>query len=213
MSVGKVFCVIGDLVASRKIVDRRALQTRLGRGLKELSHDRRDVISPYTITLGDEFQAVYRDPRRIFRDLFAIQHLIHPHRVRFAIGVGSLSTTLNRESAIGMDGPAFLSARDTLTEIKKSGVLYRVAGLPPRTQEWANLSLDLVSHVVRSWRKNRFGITVSLMDGYVPLTIAAQMRLTSAAIYKNISAGALPAVTGMVKLLGTVLRDTDGAGG
>lgn len=212
MNVRTVFCVIGDLVASRKIVDRRALQIRLGRGLKQLSHDRRDVISPYTITLGDEFQAVYRDPRRIFRDLFAIQHLIHPHRVRFAIGVGSLSTTLNRESAIGMDGPAFLSARDTLTELKQSEALYRVAGLPPRTQEWSNLSLDLVSHVVRSWRKNRFEITVALMDGDVPLKIAKRMRLTSSAIYKNIAAGALPAVTGIVKLIGTVLRDSDGRG-
>jgi len=206
----KAFCVIGDLVASRKIAGRREFQARLSVALRELSLNRRDIASPYTITLGDEFQAVYEDPRGIFRDLLAVQSLIHPHRVRFAIGVGSLTTALNRESAIGMDGPAFSSARESLTGLKKSEYVYRVAGLPARTNAWANLSLDLVSHIVTPWRKNRFEIAVAQMDGESPLEVASRMNLTASAVYKNIRAGALPTVTGMLKLLGTVLGDPDG---
>lgn len=96
----RAFCVIGDLVLSRQITARRAFQTRLNQGLQELGRARRDIVSPYTITLGDEFQAVYASPKRIFRDLLAVQSLAHPTRVRFAIGVGSLTTRLNRtESA------------------------------------------------------------------------------------------------------------------
>ena len=206
----RAFCVIGDLVASRKITDRRKLQTRLSTGLKQLGLNRRDIASPYTITLGDEFQAVYRDPRGIFRDLLAIQSLIHPYRVRFAIGVGSLTTALNRESAIGMDGPAFASARESLTGLTKSAYFYRVVGLPAQAATWTNLSLDLVSHMVTPWKKNRFEIAIARMDGKVPLEIATHMNLTASAVYKNIVAGALPTVTEMLKLLGAVLNDPDG---
>ncbi len=206
----RAFCVIGDLVASRKIADRREVQSRLSVGLKKLSLHRRDIVSPYTITLGDEFQAVYEDPRNVFRDLLAIQSLLHPHRARFAIGVGGLTTALNRKSAIGMDGPAFSSARETLTRLKKSACFYRVAGLPERTATWVNLSLDLVSHIVTSWKKNRFVIAVAQLDGAAPLEIASRLRLTASAVYKNIGAGALPAVTGMMKLLGAILYDPDG---
>lgn len=206
----RAFCVIGDLVASRQIEARRRFQDRLGKGLRGLGRNRRDIVSPYTITLGDEFQAVYANPERIFRDLLAIQGLAHPTRVRFAVGVGALTTRLNRESAIGMDGPAFSSARDSLTALKKSPSLYRVSGLPPQTETWVNLSLDLVSHLVTRWRKNRFEIAVRRLDGEPPLEIAPHLRVTPSAVYQNIREGALPAVTGLLKHIGRTLRDEGG---
>jgi hypothetical protein len=204
------FCVIGDLVASRLIPDRGGVQEHLKAGLNQLSHNRRDIVSPYTITLGDEFQAVYEDPRRLFRDLLAIQSLLHPHRARFAVGVGSITTAVNRQSAIGMDGPAFVAARETLTDLKDDTGFYRVAGLPPRADDWSRLSLDLVSHIVGPWRKNRFEIAVGLLDGRPPLEIASRMKLTRTAVYKNIQAGALHTVTAMLSLLGTVLLEPNG---
>jgi hypothetical protein len=207
--VKRAFCLIGDLVASRRIADRRRVQDVLRTGLDRLNLHRRDIVSPYTITLGDEFQAVYADPRRVFRDMLAIQCLLHPHRVRFAVGAGSITTAINRRTAIGMDGPAFIAARESLTALKGDPGSYRVAGLRPRTNEWANLSLDLVSHLVRSWRRNRFEIAVARLDGRPPLEIASSMHLTAAAVYKNIAAGALPAVTAMLELLGAVLASPE----
>lgn len=203
----RAFCVIGDLVLSRQITARRAFQTRLNQGLQDLSRARRDIVSPYTITLGDEFQAVYASPKRIFRDLLAVQSLAHPTRVRFAIGVGSLTTRLNRERAIGMDGPAFSSARDSLIKLKNGVNLYRVGGLPQNTETWVNLDLDLISHIVTPWKKNRFDIAVRLLDAQSPLDIGPQLHVTASAVYKNIRAGALPAVTGMLTFLGNILDE------
>lgn len=52
------FCVIADLVDSRLLSDRREFQQLLKEKLKDVSAESSGLVSPYTITLGDEFQAV-----------------------------------------------------------------------------------------------------------------------------------------------------------
>lgn len=204
-------CVIGDLVSSRRIRDRLDFQDRLRDGLSALSSSREDIVSPYTITLGDEFQAVYARPGRLFRDLLLIQSLAHPVRVRFAIGVGPLSTSLNRASAIGMDGPGFASARDSLPRLKKRrNRFYRLSGLVSRAEDWANVSLDLVSHTVASWRKNRLAIAVAHLDGESPSEIASRIGLTRSAVYKNLDAGAVPTIADLFRLLERLLEEEGG---
>lgn len=106
-----------------------------------------------------------------------------------------------------MDGPAFSSARDSLIKLKNGVNLYRVSGLPQNTETWVNLDLDLVSHIVTPWKKNRFDIAVRLLDAQSPLDIAPQVHVTASAVYKNIRSGALPAVTGMLTFLGNILDE------
>ena len=185
-------CVIGDLVASREIDERRVFQEKLGKFLRSI--DRSHTISPYTITLGDEFQAVYADPSELFADLICIQSFTYPIRVRFGIGVGELTTRINDRNALGMDGPAFLGAREAITTLKKSGRYYRVEGLSGLAAIGVNLSLDLVSHLSATWKENRLKITAALLEGKRPLKIAEAMVISDSAVYKNIDAGALETV-------------------
>src|SRR5438270_9561839 len=101
-----ILAVIGDIVLSRAIAQRAEFQKQLRRTLDNINK-RSAMASPYTITLGDEFQAVYRDPRGVFVDILTIMERIAPVSARFAIGVGTLRTPINPTQAIGMDGPAF----------------------------------------------------------------------------------------------------------
>ncbi len=67
-------------------------------------------MSPFTITLGDEFQAVYGGFEAVLGDTVEIIAEVYPHRLRMALGHGPLSTDLNPTAALGMDGPCFAAA-------------------------------------------------------------------------------------------------------
>ena len=70
--------LIGDIVDSKQLRDRGKFQTTLASTLKTVSSRNATLVSPYTITLGDEFQAVYKSADRLFLDIFSILRDIHP---------------------------------------------------------------------------------------------------------------------------------------
>lgn len=195
----KYLAIIGDVIGSRQLNRREEFQARLSAVLKARSHLNRALVSPYTITLGDEFQAVYRSADALFRDLIAILAAIHPVRARFAIGVGELSTAINRKQALGMDGPAFHRARAAMTELKDSPYLIRIQGSTP-PDETADASrllnplFNLVTHRVRGWSRNRLRILEGLLAEKTVAELEKELRISKVAVYKNINAAALDEV-------------------
>ena len=125
--------LIGDIVDSKGQARRGDLQRTLAAELKRISErSKSKLASPYTITLGDEFQAVYKSADNVFLDIFSILAELAPGaEARFGIGVGELTTAINPKQALGMDGPAFHRARDAISILKKSGYLIRLQGNPP----------------------------------------------------------------------------------
>jgi len=194
--------IIGDIVASRQLPRRQEVQGRLATLLRRVSQDNPALASPYTITLGDEFQAVYRQADTLFVDIVTILQEVHPVQVRFAVGVGELATGLNRKQALGMDGPAFHRARAAIEELKKSGYFLRLQGAPADesgADPWRliNHSLNLVSHRVDAWSRNRLRILQGLLAGKSVGALEKALRISNVAVYKNINAGALDEVRGL----------------
>ena len=50
--------LIGDIVNSRGIKSRDTFQKKLDSELKKINKENPNLLSPYTLTLGDEFQAM-----------------------------------------------------------------------------------------------------------------------------------------------------------
>ncbi|MES9972360.1 MAG: SatD family protein [Candidatus Thiodiazotropha sp.] len=147
--------VIGDLVASRHSPDRKGLQTRLKALLKRLNERMPKPVSPYTLTLGDEFQVVFDKADRGFVDIIQIMAALHPDQVRFSLGLGSIVTDLNPDQAVGMDGPAFYRARDGINRLKDRGDLFHLDGLPENWAPLAEGTLRLLSQRMQKWEGNR----------------------------------------------------------
>src|SRR5947199_82816 len=114
----RIAVIIGDVVRSSGIRNRSAFQQRFRRSLADL-HGRPGLLAPYTITAGDEFEAVYSDPTRIFHDVWALVATNHPHSIRFSIALGSLTTAVDPTNPLVMDGPAFHGARAGIQALKK----------------------------------------------------------------------------------------------
>ena len=186
----KYLVVIGDIVASRELPARAQFQRRLKGVLQALNGRRKALVSPYTLTLGDEFQAVYRETETAFADVFAVLAEIAPVRARFALAVGEIVTPINPAQAIGMDGPAFHRARALLEALKSERRLFGVDGGAGR---WAlpAATLAVLSGQVEGWRPNRVKLFARLLACEPVGELAKRTGITPRAVNKNIRAADL----------------------
>jgi hypothetical protein len=184
--------IIADIQSSRKIDDRYTIQEKLIKVFSKLNKNK-NIISPYTITLGDEFQVVYISVESLFHDIFQIMLEVYPIFIRFSIGIGSISTRINKKQALGMDGPAFYLARDKLNKLKKSNSLIGIVS-GKKIDNFLNEVLSIVSHNSRKWGKNRFAILVMLLKNRSINEISGKLNLSNQSIYKNIKDGNLRSI-------------------
>ena len=184
----RVVGVIADIVESRSIEDRDTFQRLLESVLDELNERSRSAIaSPYTVTIGDEFQALHHDFSRVLSDVVYLAWRIHPVRIRVAVGHGELWTDLNESAAIGMDGPVFHRARELLDRLKAhDSTLVQIAcGAPVR--DLINAALMLVSGGLGSWSATTVGTLSAMLDGLRVKETSPRVAVSDRAVYKVIS--------------------------
>ena len=192
----KLIVVIGDVISSRKVEKRNDLQNKLLEIFENLNTDanQNHLVSPYTITLGDEFQAVYQKADRLFLDTIRILETTLPQKVRFSFGVGNISTDINTEQSIGMDGSAFYYAREGISNLKdqRGNYKFNIYGLDdPELEKLFNNVLYIFSNLLEGWNKNRYFILRSTMEGKAVKDIAKELKLTETATYMNIYDGSI----------------------
>ena len=121
--MAKYVILMGDVIGSRQLdaTDlRRGIQRLLSicnRSMKE------DILSPYTTTLGDEFQGVAASLRAAAECIFFFEEKRiaseYDFGLRYVAHCGEIQTPNNREIAYGMMGPGLTRARALLTERKR----------------------------------------------------------------------------------------------
>gem|GEM_PF-267197 len=205
----KKIALIGDIVKSRELSDRKKIQTKLKRKLTSINKKTASLLSPLTITLGDEFQAVYKNAGEIFPDMFEILTAVHPLQIRFTLGVGEISTSINKKSAIGMDGEAFYIARDNMDMIKKNGSLIHIGGINNSVEKIVNLNLKLISNQVSDWNMNRLQIFFNLLKGENRYSrISKSLSISERAVYKNISSGSLDVIVAVFQEITEIINSS-----
>jgi hypothetical protein len=199
--------LIGDVIASRDSQDRKDLQVRLKTVVTKLNRRKPEPVSPYTLTLGDEFQAVFDTADHVFDDIVQVMQALHPDRLRVSLGLGAITTDLNPDQALGMDGPAFYRAREGIERLKDSGDLLYLNGLPGQYALLAEGSLRLLSQRIQKWEANRFAILHGLLAGDRVKSIAAALGVSEQAVYKNIHSGGLEAVIQVLSALTAIINN------
>lgn len=162
------FALIGDIINSKNISIDNALQVRnevqmkLNTILEEINKKYSDGIAAnFLITLGDEFQGLLNSPNYIFEIIETIKLNIFPTRLRFGIGIGDIYTQINRDMALGADGPAYHNARKnidlikTLEKGKMNGsvniMVREETSLHPHEINLINSNLQLCTFIESNW--------------------------------------------------------------
>ncbi len=187
----KYLVVIGDIIGSKQLPARAQFQRRLKSALQGLNGRRKNLISPYTLTLGDEFQAVYRDTSGLFADIFTLLAGMAPVQARFAVAVGEIVTPINSTQSIGMDGSAFHFARARLEKLKGQGQLLGIQDFTDSRWRLPTSSLAVLSGLMEGWRQKRLQLFAGMLAGTGVGELARQTRITPRAVNKNIRAADL----------------------
>ena len=203
-----VVALIADLVASRTIPERAGFQELLLDLLKGLNARGGDIPSPSTLALGDAFPAPSRCAGTLLRDAILITAAVHPQPVRFSICRGELSTAINRERALGMDGPAFHEARAQMEQLKQSRhtvVAMRTGG--DSQDRLINSGLRLLFGTAQSWNGTAWRILDGLLRGVSVQEMEANLPIRRRAIYKIMASRK---IRDSVAYLEEVIRAVDG---
>jgi len=120
--------VLADIVDSRRLEDRDAVQSRLEQILTATHREHPFADEPMTPSVGDEFQAVYPSLETALASIMLIRlSLARPIDLRFGLGWGAVKSVDSQRHI--QDGPGWWAARQAIEEIEsKSGPRRRVVG-------------------------------------------------------------------------------------
>ncbi len=148
--------IIGDIIGSKKIKNRKEIQEKLKQTLNQVNEKYDDVIaSKFIITLGDEFQGLLNLGNYTMEIIYYIKKELYPVKIRFGVGVGSISTRINKDMAIGADGPGYYKAREAINNLKelenkKKKALYDIQILIDGDNNLQELSLNSIFKLMYS---------------------------------------------------------------
>lgn len=183
--------LIGDIRGSRTLEDRQAAQREFRTVVEALDEELPDdeTASPFTVTTGDEFQGLLTDAGAALEAAIAASDRLHPLRLRFGLGRGPLETDLNREQAIGMDGPCFHRAREAVQAARADETWLRVAGWPDGLDPRVNPLFDLVGCVRADWTDRQAEFAHALQAAGTQTQVAEAFDVAKSTVSESLSAG------------------------
>ncbi|MHC1772830.1 MAG: SatD family protein [Flexilinea sp.] len=164
------YAIIGDMINSRNIGDRYAAQVKLHAVLENINHlFNDDIASDFIITLGDEFQGVLHNAANMMEITDRVKFQMNPIQLRFGIGIGEISTPVDRKASIGSDGPAYWYAREAVNFIKehKNRIMIQI-GSQNVLIDLINSSLSACEIIEDNWTSGQrdFVGKIVLENGY-----------------------------------------------
>lgn len=188
----KYVAIIGDIKSSKTIPNRLEFQNSLRDIFNVISTKNISIVSPYTITLGDEFQALYNSGKGLLTDIIGIMAMLYPVKVRISIGVGTIDTEINPIQALGMDGSSFHIAREGVIRMKNDEISRKA--MPSITLNSDSKlqnsllisSFNLLSYLLESMSQNQLNVLLGIVNNDSIPVIANRMDISEQAVYKGI---------------------------
>ncbi len=201
-TVKKYLVLIGDMVRSKTHRNRNSLQRSFDETLREAQKKYgKAFISPLTLTIGDEFQAVLERSDDLFSLFTFIETRLEGVQFRYGLGLGGIDTDINSRQAIGMDGPAFHRARAAIEQAKKEELSFWFKSENAGEEERINTLLCWVDYAVKRWNMQRKKIFYYHCEKYTQKEISTRLDISQPAVSQNINAEIFQLTVRTVKLI------------
>jgi hypothetical protein len=185
MAKKQYVALIGDIVGSRQLKNRRKVQEELETCLSALnSYFSKHIKAKFVITIGDEFQGLVNREFPLHEFLVLFQEQFNSDfKTRFGVGLGTLSTKLKKE-AFGMDGPCFHNAREAIETAKKQSKNLVFQGF--ELNQVLSSLFELVSTFEDNWTKRQAEIIQLYLKNNDQTKIAEVLKVSKQTISKAI---------------------------
>ncbi len=178
--------IIADIVESKKIRQRKKFQNEFMNLINDLNIEYKDkIVSPLTITLGDEFQGMLNSAASLFLIIHKIQSFFNGITFRFALSVGGISTKINHQSAIGMDGMGFHQARTAMENNKREKRNFSYHGGQPEALLIDSM-LKWMDQATKKWKPEKWKTVLLSQQGKSQKEIVKQINISQSAVSQNL---------------------------
>lgn len=153
--MGKYWILMGDIVQSRRAPGNE-LAGQFSSLIEYLNGQfSAAILSPLTITLGDEFQGVVQDKKTGIAIILEAEKYIMANyeklTIRFVLNYGEIETPINRAIAHGMLGSGLSATRELINHLKTIKERYWI-GEEGHANEVANQLFYLYDAQVSNWK-------------------------------------------------------------
>ena len=213
--------LIADVIDSKMVQERLDLQKQVGKTLQKMNELFGDYLaSRFTLTLGDEFQALLKVDAPIFQIIDTVRSELTPTQLRFGIGLGEIVTAIDPLQSVGADGPAYWNARAAINFVHQKNdygntQIYFSSG--KENQDFFVNALIASGEAIRSgWRDSQEEILLNLLKRSVysesfsqqdlaqslainPSALSKRLKSSSIRVYLRGRAAALASIQSTVK--------------
>jgi len=183
------YILMGDVVGSSDYE-----QGTLGKDLKELVQSANDdlgkiTLSPYTVTLGDEFQGVTQSLASGVETLlyFEEQRLAKKldFRLHYVLHFGNIDTEINPDTSYGMLGEGLTTARKILTAKKRDRKRFRISLPENGRTEQLNRLFEVIEGITDRWKKNDFPLILDMIRNNNDEEVGKKHKKDRSQIYRR----------------------------
>ena len=213
--------LIADVIDSKMVQERLDLQKQVEKTLQKLNELFGDYLaSRFTLTLGDEFQALLKVDAPVFQIIDTLRSELTPTQLRFGIGLGEIVTAIDPLQSVGADGPAYWNARAAINFVHQKNdygntQIYFSSG--KENQDFFVNALIASGEAIRSgWRDSQEEILLNLLKRSVysesfsqqdlaqslainPSALSKRLKSSSVRVYLRGRAAALASIQSIVK--------------
>jgi len=187
--MAKHYILMGDVIESRKL-DAKTLRRQL-KGLLSACNGalRTEILSPYTTTLGDEFQGIARSLHGVAECVFYFEETgimkQNDFRMRFVAHCGEIQTPINTEVAYGMMGPGLTKARALLTDKRRGQPRFRFDLPDKRLAENLTRLCRIIDGLTCRWHRRDYVLISDMLSNQNNEEVAAKHSKNRSQIWKR----------------------------
>jgi hypothetical protein len=181
--------LMADVVASSR-QDAPQLQASFQELVSEanLAHDK-EILSPLTVTLGDEFQGVCASVEGAMRIMFTMEERLVKSaggfKLRYILVEGEILTEINTGIAYGMMGPALTAAREELLALKSRKERWSIRLANEDISYALARQLLLYQWLVDSWGPKDFAEVSAFLDGMTYREVAGHLQKAESSSWRR----------------------------
>lgn len=195
--------LIGNIIHSKQVSNRSNTIERLKQQLNSINHSfAQDFASPFTLTKGDEFQALCKPNPYIFLMIDQIQLAFRDQlEIKFGIGLGKILTAIDPKQSIGVDGPAYWEAQKAIKVIQDKddygSSLVAFSSEYKQIDRVINPLLTSSDFIKATWNSSQTGLFEFLINNKIyqeefkQKPIAEKMKLSQSAFTKRLKSSGI----------------------
>ncbi len=213
-----LIAIIGDIKDSRSITNRSEVQKKLKVVLDEISEKyNNDISSKFNITLGDEFQGLLCEGANTMKIITEIERKMHPTKIRFGVGIGEITTDIDKEMSIGADGPGYYKAREAIDYLKENerrkstystDIKFETESNNKAFLRLINTILVLLTVIKDSWTDRQREIIWDMLEHQdTQAEVANRLNIQQPTVQKSLAIGKYYAYKDALDAIGEVLEE------